>query len=454
MESYIYSNISDFTNATIIVLSELQDDINNSSIASANVQYSVESGDNIEIFFDGVLSIADQSTLTELVNSYTSGIPEEVITNNGDFQLSNKDLFTNNNFFIDPTITTKRLGFNTSGATGGTTLTLESICTTDRTITFPDINDTVVTLNEAQTLTNKNMYNTIFNGQGNTSSDYSPVYINPSSTIVENSSDYYFTYLATPTTTGSTLGSAYTLYIEDAPTGTITNPYAFYISSGKSHFGGDIEIPTGASDGFVLTSDANGIATWQTPPTISTFENDVEINSAEELRCNNITATDPLLPLTITSSEVNLNGNLSNLGQPHILLRKTIDQSLPVLTTTDIDYDTIISNSLITKLLPSNSEFTLNSTGVFLMTGEIWMEGASTTYEAWFTHSTAVNYRYGFTRLTSSNTDIKFTISTVILVNDPNSTVKLSCTHSADVPLTFRGPSQFRAGEMSIVKLF
>jgi hypothetical protein len=73
-----------------------------------------------------------------------------------------------------------------------------------------------------------------FTGVGNASNLASTVVINPASTTVSGTNNYYFTSLLQPTTSGSTTGSAYTLYIAGAPTGTITNPYAFYIASGAA----------------------------------------------------------------------------------------------------------------------------------------------------------------------------------------------------------------------------
>ncbi len=265
MESYTYSNISDFINATTIVLSELQDDILGSSITSANVQYSIESGDSITIYFDGVLSGGDQTTLMNIVNAYTTGQEEEILTTTGEFNLSNKNFFTDTNFYVDTFDATKRLGFLTSGAATNTTLTLASICTTNRTITIPDITDTMATLTAVQTLTNKTLGAVIFNDTGDTTVSTSMAYFAPSTTAVSGVNNYYFTTFSAPATTGSTTGSAYTVYIAGSPTGTISNPYSFYVAGGATYLGGSIQIPTGAVNGYVLTSDASGIATWGAP---------------------------------------------------------------------------------------------------------------------------------------------------------------------------------------------
>lgn len=70
---------------------------------------------------------------------------------------TNKSLNNASVFFVDNTTPSKRIGFQTSGATASTTLTLAGIQTTNRTITFPDVTDTVVTLTPSQFLTNKSL---------------------------------------------------------------------------------------------------------------------------------------------------------------------------------------------------------------------------------------------------------------------------------------------------------
>lgn len=66
--------------------------------------------------------------------------------------VTNKSFKADTNKIVDPTDITKILNFSESGATTGTTLTLAGIQTANRTITFPDRTDTVVTLGGTQTL--------------------------------------------------------------------------------------------------------------------------------------------------------------------------------------------------------------------------------------------------------------------------------------------------------------
>jgi len=55
----------------------------------------------------------------------------------------NKSLVTNSNFFVDNTDNTKKIGFNTSSNSTGTTLTLLSSTTVNRSITLPDATGTI-----------------------------------------------------------------------------------------------------------------------------------------------------------------------------------------------------------------------------------------------------------------------------------------------------------------------
>jgi hypothetical protein len=100
-----------------------------------------------------------------------------------------------------------------------------------------------------------------FSLAGNTTPSNATLYVSPNSTTVSGANNYYFSYYMTPTTSGTTTGAAYTMYIQGAPTGTITNPYALYINSGTSYFGGsltttgNINIAT-TIDGQAINPDA------------------------------------------------------------------------------------------------------------------------------------------------------------------------------------------------------
>lgn len=77
------------------------------------------------------------------------------------------------------------------------------------------------------------------NGTGSTGATTSPFLVNPTSTTAFSGSNvYYFSYFGTPTTSGSTSGSAYTIYINGAPAGA-TNSYSLYVNSGNCYFNGN-----------------------------------------------------------------------------------------------------------------------------------------------------------------------------------------------------------------------
>src|SRR6185369_7204137 len=193
-------------------------------------------------------------------------------------QISNKNLLVDSNFFVDPIDNTKQLGFSAASATTGSTLTLGSAITGDRTITFPDISDIVVTLGAVQSLTNKTLTNPGIYGIGSSTASSSTLYVQPSSTVLTNA-DYYFGYFGSPTTTGSTTGSAYTMYIEGAPSGTITTPYSMYVAAGKTYIGGALQIPSGAATNYVLASDSVGNASWVSLTTIPKPFNDGNVST-------------------------------------------------------------------------------------------------------------------------------------------------------------------------------
>jgi hypothetical protein len=132
---------------------------------------------------DTIVALAATQTLTNktltapiiatIVNTGTLTLPTstDVLVGRATTDtLSNKSLQTGSVSFVDTTTASKQLNFSTVGATASTTLTLASIQTANRTITFPDVTDTVVTLAATQTLTNKTLTTptiaTILNGAG------------------------------------------------------------------------------------------------------------------------------------------------------------------------------------------------------------------------------------------------------------------------------------------------
>jgi hypothetical protein len=354
MASYNYVVGVDFTSlvGNDVDLSALQDTI----FASLNtVQYLSRVSNTVTIYFSGALSGPQQTTLLGIVNAYTYiDIIEEIVTDASVSVFTNKDLKTDTVFFVDPTDITKRIGFAASGSSTGLTLTLAtSITSSNKTITIPNITDTLTTLTATQTLTNKTLTtpiisqisntgtltlptstdtlvgrattdtltnktlttpiisqisntgaltlptstdtlvgraitdtltnktlgNVVANGTGSTTASTASIYVNPASTAFSGANNYFFTHLNTPTTTGTTTGTASTLFIAGAPPNA-TNSYALNVSSGKTYINGALQIPTGASNGFILTSDASGNASWATQTTPDIVYYEVIVNGA------------------------------------------------------------------------------------------------------------------------------------------------------------------------------
>jgi hypothetical protein len=275
MASYSYLQ-SDFLNATNVDISALQATIASTILSPAvsyiNVTGTIGiAGTTYTIFFPSALSGPQQTTLLGIINAYTfTTIIEESTSNTSITTFYNKSLLTDSNFFIDPAVNSKRIGFSCSGNSSSATATLSTIATVNRTLTFPDITDTIVTLTATQTLTNKTASNLIINGTGSATASSSSFYSNPTSTAFTGSNNYFFNYFNTPPSSGSTTGSAYTVYINNAPANA-TTPFSLYVNSGKTYLGGVLQIPTGASNGYVLTSDANGNTSWESPSSISSF---------------------------------------------------------------------------------------------------------------------------------------------------------------------------------------
>ena len=262
--NYIYSKLTDFINANTIILSDLQVAVSYSVITSASMLSADIFGDMVTLHFNNSLNVGDKAILDLIVKNYKTRPAETIVTTLTSDILSNKSIRTDLNFFTDPVDITKKIGFFTNASTTNTQLTLASQTSTNRIITYPDTTDTIATLAYTQTLTNKTITNIKLNGTGNITAQNATVYVAPSSTIMSGSNNYYFTYLKQPITTGLSSGSAYTLYIENSPSGAVINSYAVYIASGITYIGGALQIPTGAVSGYVLSSDAYGNATWVT----------------------------------------------------------------------------------------------------------------------------------------------------------------------------------------------
>ena len=215
MTSYVFSKTNDFV-VTPVILSELQNDVNISAINSATLQYIDEVGDNIIFYFTGALSLPDQAILDNLCLSYTNDPrPTASGSGTGDLVVAG-GASIGSNLWIGGNFT------GTNLSTSGTVLNFPSFTYTTDTISPTDIN--IVSIGQI--------------------------------TIASS-------------TASNVVANAASFYIQSAPVlganvSSITNPYAMYVAAGKTYIGGSLQIPSGAVNGYVLTSDAVGNASWGT----------------------------------------------------------------------------------------------------------------------------------------------------------------------------------------------
>jgi hypothetical protein len=193
--------------------------------------------------------------------------------------LTNKSLNNTNCFYIDGTDGTKKIGFQSNGATTGTTLTLAGNQTANRTITFPDTTDTVVTLAASQTLTNKTLtapvISTITNSGTLTLPSSTDTLVGRNTTDVLTNKTLTAPVISTITNSGTlTLPSSTDTLVGRSTTDTLTNKTATdntnnILSRGLWVGSGSSSISTYAASapttGQVLTASSSTTATWQTP---------------------------------------------------------------------------------------------------------------------------------------------------------------------------------------------
>ena len=98
------------------------------------------------------------STTASVVNTLAGGtIPvDQLVTLNGSQTTPNKLLSALNTYFVADTDATKIIRYGLGPASSNTTLTLQSSATTNRSVIFPDANDTLVGKNTVDVLKNKN----------------------------------------------------------------------------------------------------------------------------------------------------------------------------------------------------------------------------------------------------------------------------------------------------------
>lgn len=112
-------------------------------------------------------------------------------------------------------------------------------------VTFPSFGGTTAMLNNTQTFNGSKTFalQLIATRAGQTTATNAGLYRNPSSTALSGSSDYFFTYLVTPPTSGSTSGFAHTLHIQGPPSGATTSS-SLFIESGNLLMGSSSNVIT------------------------------------------------------------------------------------------------------------------------------------------------------------------------------------------------------------------
>ena len=217
------------------------------------------------------------------------------------------------------------------------------------------------------------------NGVGGVVATFTKAKLNDATTGVSGTIAHYSMLgMAADTLTSSNTGVTYTnattLYIEGPPIAgnhvTETNSWPLYIGSGKSHFGGALQIQDGTqSNGFVLTSDANGNTSWQAASgsgvtTVGAFSGSSQTNGAS-ISSTTITfgpadATNPGMIKASGSQTLGpaltLNGQLNISGGFTATIGTATDANYTVGTETEVHLVQITANRSVT--MPTASSFT------------------------------------------------------------------------------------------------
>jgi hypothetical protein len=102
--------------------------------------------------------------------------------------------------------------------------------------TVPSFGGTFLMTNNSQTITGSKVFSLqLANTRaGQTSTANAGFLVQPASTAMTGSNSYFWSYFSTPTTTGSSAGTASTVTIQGAPTVAASNNYAFRIIGGQT----------------------------------------------------------------------------------------------------------------------------------------------------------------------------------------------------------------------------
>lgn len=143
-----------------LVARDMTQRLQNKKLVTSNTQIVDNIDDTKRLKFD--TSLANSSTEITLRSQQTGNrvidlpdIDDTLVGLSATQNLSNKNLSDSSVYFVDNVDNTKQLAFSVGNADPGTLTTLKVIQTGNRTLTLPDITDTLVSEKETQVLTNK-----------------------------------------------------------------------------------------------------------------------------------------------------------------------------------------------------------------------------------------------------------------------------------------------------------
>lgn len=182
--------------------------------------------------------------------------------------LSNKKLNAANTEITDNTDTTKVIKFDASAAAAASSLTIKSVHTGNRIITYPDVSGTVVCQSSSQTLSNKSLVDAstkIVDGSDNTKELVFELGGATTSSILTLTSNHTGNRTITlPDSTTTLVGVGNTATFTNKTMTSATNDVAAKsLHSATTVI--DTSSATAPTSGQVLTATSGTAATWQTP---------------------------------------------------------------------------------------------------------------------------------------------------------------------------------------------